>query len=381
MNKEIEVDDGSTPTQTLIPRKVSEYLRRCIACNKCMEACPATKDAFSIQQLNDATKEGHPIPPDIRRFTFHCMQCGKCVPVCPKDIHRDEMMLLLKQRLKDKKPWGYRRYLLVKGPKKPGFNRIIQRLFIRSKKLMNKDLARLMETPPRKNAEVLFYPGCYIYSTKTVRQTLRLLDHIGCSYTVLGGVTFCCGAPHLLQGEFDQADQCRHLLYQKIHACNPTILITACAECYEAIEQIKKTYHMDVEILSVVQYVLRYQHLFTIGKNHGKILIHDSCRFSAQSPQGKAARESVELFAQPVDSSKGFSSSCCFQWNHGSDKNNIKHQTEYLISVQNRAPTLACTCLTCYEELRKRDTNVAIIDILSLFEESLDAKKKPEGQG
>jgi hypothetical protein len=138
---------------------------------------------------------------------------------------------------------------------------------------------------------------------------------------------------------------------------------------------------MDVEILSVTQYVLRYQHLFPAGKNHGKILIHDSCRFSAQSPQGKAARESVALFAHLVDSSKGLSSSCCFQWNHGSDKNNMRRQTEYLTSVQNRAQILACSCLTCYEELRKRKTDVAIIDILSLFEESLDVRKKTEEQG
>jgi Fe-S oxidoreductase len=234
----------------------------------------------------------------------------------------------------------------MKGPKKPGFNRIIQHLFIRSKKFMNKDLADIIETTPRKNAEVLFYPGCYIYSTKTIRQTLRLLDHIGSTYAVLGGVTTCCGVPHLLQGEFDQADFCRHQLYQKIHACNPTIIITACAECFEAIEQIKKTYHMDIEILSVTQYVLRYQHLFPAGKIRGKILIHDSCRFSAQSPQGKAARETAALFAQLVESPKEFSSSCCFQWNHGRDKNNTKRQTEYLTSVQNRAPTLACNCLT-----------------------------------
>jgi Fe-S oxidoreductase len=381
MNKEIEVDDGTIPTQTLLQRKVCDYLRRCIECNKCMEACPATKDAFSIQQLNDATTEGHPIPPNIRRFTFHCMQCGKCIPVCPKDIHRDEMMLLLKHRLKEKKPWGYRRYLLVKGAKKQGFNRVIQRLYIRFEKLMNKDLASLMENTPRKNAEVLFYPGCYIYSTKTIRQTLRLLDHIGCSYTVMGGVTTCCGAPHLLQGEFDQADHCRLLLYQKIHACNPTIIITACAECFEVIEQIKKTYHLDVEVLSVAQYLLRYQHLFPAGKIREKTLIHDSCRFSAQSPQGKAARESAALFAQLIYPPEGFSASCCFQWNHGSDKNNIRRQTEYLASVQNRASTLACTCLTCYEELRKRNTDIDIIDILSLFEESLDVTKKKEDQG
>jgi hypothetical protein len=253
--------------------------------------------------------------------------------------------------------------------------RIIQRLYIRSKKLMNKDLACFMEATPIKKADVLFYPGCYLYSTQTVRQTRRLLDHVGCSYTVLGGVTTCCGAPHLLQGEFDRADECLHQLYQKIKACDPLIILTACAECFEAVEQIRKTYAMDVEVLSVAQYLLRFQDKFPLQKIRGKIIIHDSCRFPAQSPQGSAISEAVSRFGELARLPLDQSSSCCYQWNHGSDPNNALRLAKYLATVKNNAPTLTCNCLTCYEELRKTYTDVEIIDVLQLFDEALQGGK------
>ncbi len=240
MNGQTKKNKELVPTKTFLQEKVSDYIEHCIECNRCMEVCPVTKDTFTINELNLASQEGHIVPSKIKEFAFHCVQCGKCVPACPKDIRRDHMVRYIKYKIRDKTPWGYKRYLLVKGPNQTGMRRIIQRLFIRSKKLTNKDLACFMETTPGKKVDVLFYPGCYIYSAKTVRQTLRLLKHVGSRYNVLGGVTACCGAPHLLQGEFDQADDCLELLYQKIKACDPRIILTACAECFEASRANKK---------------------------------------------------------------------------------------------------------------------------------------------
>jgi len=360
----------SVPTKVLLQEKVSEYTERCIECNRCMDVCPVTKEPFSIKELNLATQEEQLVPFKIKEFAFHCMQCGRCVPVCPKDIRRDHMVRYIKYKIRKKTPWGYKRYLLIKGPNQTGMRRITQQLFIRLNKLTQRDLACFMETIPEKKADVLFYPGCYIYSTRTVRQTLRLLNHIGCSYKVLGGVTACCGSPHLLQGEFDQADDCLEQLYQKIKACDPRIILTACAECYEAVEQIRKTYEMDVEVLSVAQYLLQYLEKFPAKKIRGKITIHDSCRFHAQSPQGVAVHEAASRFGELVK--------LPVQWNHGSDPSNALRRANYLAAVKNNAPTLACNCLTCYEELKKTSTDVEIIDVLQLFEEALQASETRE---
>lgn len=373
-----DISQDPLSTEGYLRKTVREHLDRCIQCHRCLDACPVTKDSFSIQQLNQATQEDQPVPSMIRQFTFHCTQCGKCVPVCPVNIRRDLMMRFLKWKIRDQKPWSYRRYLLVKGPNLKGVKAIIQKLYVSAKKITTRDLARFMEDVPAKKADVLFYPGCYIYSTKTVRQTLRLLDHIGDRYKVLGGVTACCGAPHLLQGEFDQADGCLRLLHEKIKAVDPKIVITSCAECFEAVEQVKKMYNEHFEVLSVVEYLLRYKNKFPNRKIRGKITVHDSCRFKKESPQGVAMRTTALMFGDLVEQTTPHGSSCCYQWNHRCDPGNETRRSQYLADVKKHAPTLVCTCLTCYEELKKTHTAVEIIDVLQLFEESLDVAESQE---
>jgi heterodisulfide reductase subunit D len=372
MTGQTDENGNSSNTRKLMTTVVSEYINQCIQCHRCMDVCPVTKDFFSINELNQASKDGQQVPPKIKEFAFNCMQCGKCVSICPVNIRRDYMVRYIKFKLRDQKPWSYQRYLFVKGPELTGIKGIIQKLYIVLKKIITRDLTCFIETTPVKTSEVLFYPGCYIYSKKTVRQTLRLLDHIGCFYSVLGGATSCCGAPHMLQGEFDQADRCLELLHEKIKAVDPKIVITACAECYEVVVQIKTTYHEKFEVLSVVEYLQRNSGKFSNIKIRGKILLHNSCRFSKDSPQGSAARDTVSAFGELVEDPSAQVSSCCFKWNHGYDQNNTIRRIAYLAEVKNAAPTLACNCLTCYEELKKIRTDVEIIDVLQLFIESLD---------
>ena len=364
---------NSSNTKALMTNVVSEYLDQCILCHRCMDVCPVTKGSFSITELNQAAKEGQEVPTAIKDFTFNCMQCGKCVPVCPVNIRRDYMVRYIKFKIKDQKPWGYRRYLFIKGPDLTGINGIAQKLYIFLKKITTRDHSYFMETTPVEKADLLFYPGCYIYSAKTVRQTLQLLNHLRYSYTVLGGVTACCGAPHMLQGEFDQADHCFKLLYRKIKTCDPRIIITACAECFETVEQMKKKFNERFEVLSVTQYLLRYQNMFPKIKIRGKVHVHDSCRFQRLSPQGTAARDVASIFGELSDLPLNQPSSCCNQWNHSSDVGNTIRQTNYLAAVKNSAPILACNCLTCYEEFKKIYSDIEVIDILQLFVEALDA--------
>jgi heterodisulfide reductase subunit D len=378
MMQQSKQNNKGVSTKTLLKERVLEYTTRCIKCHRCMDVCPVTKGTFSIDELNQATIDGQKITSTITTFAFSCTQCGRCVPVCPVDIRRDHMMRYIKYRLRDQKPWGYTRYLFIRGPNKKGMHRIAQKLYIAGKKMATRNLAGYMETIPAEHADVLFYPGCYIYSTETMRQTLRLLNHLGEPYAVLGGVTTCCGAPHLLQGELDQADRCYELLSQKIHASNPKILLTSCAECFEVLEQIKQRENLQVEVLGVAEYLLRYPEKFPGTKTHGKIVVHDSCRFHRESLQGRAALKTAACFGELVELFPKPTSSCCYQWNHGNDPGNPTRRTHYLSTVKTMAPTLACTCLTCYEEFKKISTDVEIIDILQLFEDALDATQSLE---
>lgn len=378
MNKQGTTNNKEIHTKEQTAREVSQYLATCKQYRSCMDVCPATKGSFTIEQLNEATKQGTNVPAVIKEFTWNCMQCGKCVPACAVKVRRDVMVRSLKHRLREKKPWSYKRYLLIRGPKLEWFPHFIQRLYVGSKKASHRDLAPFMEIRPTEPADVLFYPGCYLYSVKTVRQTLRLLDHIGCSYSVLGGMSTCCGMPHLLQGEFDRADECMRQLQRDIERIHPKIVLTACAECYDAIVQIKSTYHEEYEVLSVVEYLVRYQDKFPKVKVTGEILVHDSCRFSSNTSAGRAAQQAAATFGTFVTPTSQQQTSCCSHWNHNQDPSNTQRRLAYLKEMRMAAPVLACNCLTCYEEFKKLRTDINVIDVIQLYIDALQTKKEKQ---
>ena len=378
MNEPTGDNEKELQTKEQMTRTMTQYLKTCIHCHSCMDVCPVTKGAFTIEQLNDATTQGATVPAVIKEFAWNCVQCGKCVPVCPAKIRRDVMIRFLKYNLRKEKPWSYKRYLLIRGSRLGTFARFIQRLYASAKRAAHRDLASYMEVRPTKAAEVLFYPGCYLYSVDTIRQTIQLLDYLGCSYAVLGGMSTCCGMPHLLQGEFDRADECMKQLHRDITAVHPKTILTSCAECHDAITQIKTTYHEDYEVCSVVEYLVRHQGKFPRMKIREDIIVHDSCRFSSETPAGRAAQQAASNFGTLVGTPSHQRTPCCSHWNHNQDTANIKRRLAYLKDVNTLAPTLACNCLTCYEEFKKLRTDMNVIDVIQLFVEALTTQTPKE---
>lgn len=365
-------------TNELTEQDVNQYLASCKLYRSCMDVCPVSKDAFTIELLNEATQQGTSVPAVIKEFVWNCMQCGKCVPACPVKVRRDVMVRSLKNHLREEKPWSYRWYIFIRGPKLGMFPRFIQYLYVASKKASHRDLAPFMEVRPIKPNEVLFYPGCYLYSTETVRQTIRLLDHIGCSYAVLGGMSTCCGMPHLLQGEFDRADECMRRLHEDIARVHPKTILTACAECHDAITQIKAIFQEHYEVISVVEYLVRHQDRFPRVKVTGNILVHDSCRFSSKTPAGQAALQAAATFGTLVTPSSQQQTPCCSHWNHNQDPGNTHRRLAYLKEMRMAAPVLACNCLTCYEEFKKLRSDMNVIDIIKLYVDVLDVQTTKE---
>jgi len=366
-------DHGFSTIKEFMVEWVSRDIELCIGCKRCMEACPVTKKHFGIGELNHATEVGTGVPESIKEFAWNCVQCGRCVPVCPAGARRDYMVLFIKHKLRGEAPRSYKRYLAIKGPF-PGIpGKIGQTIYAMTQKRKHRGLARFMETLPREKTPLLFYPGCYVYVADVMKRTLRLLDHVGKPYAVLGGLTTCCGIPQLLHGEFELADRCLDALHEKIMPGDPSIIITACAECFEALLRIKAKFGEDFEVLTVAEYLLRHADRFPAVRVREKVTLHDSCRLARRYRKGNVAREVVARFAGLEEMERTRENTmCCYYWNHDLDPANHQHRVERTAEAGRKAQAMVCDCISCYDEYIKDDYGIEIIELLHLFEESLE---------
>ncbi len=366
-------EGGKTSIREFMEEWVSRDIDLCIGCNKCMDACPVSKEPFTIGELNYATETGSEVPDRIREFAFNCVQCGRCVPVCPAGARRDYMVLYIKHKLRRSRPKEYMNYLTVKGPGKHGMELVKQKLYSNFQKIKHRDLSGFMETIPSKKMKVLFYPGCYIYLPGVIRRTIKVLDQVGEPMNILGGLATCCGVPQLLQGDFDLADEYIDRLHAKIMTSEPEVVITGCAECLEALFRIKAKHGAEFEALTVVEYLLRHSEKFPLEKIRGKVTLHDSCRITRRYNRGEAAREALGYFTDFVEmKNSGEKTLCCYYWNMGYDDANEKNRKKRIGEAGDVAPVMACDCISCYERYKEAEGGVEVIDILELFEEAIE---------
>ncbi|MHA1522381.1 MAG: 4Fe-4S dicluster domain-containing protein [Promethearchaeota archaeon] len=190
--------------QIELKERVLDEMEACIGCNQCMDVCPVSKSPdLTISLLNDAVSSEKPPSGIVREFTLSCVQCGCCVPVCPPGVRRDLMVLLTKSKIQHY-PNNYDVYVRLKQPNPPATSKAIYAVKKRTMKKSLGDLYSKLDNEDLRPAEVLFYPGCYIFN-EICHKTTAILDYLKVDYETLGGYSTCCGWPQYLQGRLEMA--------------------------------------------------------------------------------------------------------------------------------------------------------------------------------
>ncbi|GAB4307497.1 MAG: hypothetical protein Kow0069_05050 [Promethearchaeota archaeon] len=370
---------------------VARDVLNCIGCNRCMDACPVTKEDIPVGELNEATTSHEPPRGAIKRFALNCVQCARCVPVCPPGARRDLMMLLLKWRLVEagKLPAKYNRYVVFKRPRLSRAKRAILRLRTRSRK---DELGSLFGKVDRfddlREAELLFYPGCYAYNP-VARKTVELMEYLGEDYEVLAGYQSCCGWPQYLQGRVHMATTMLRNLWELVRKVKPKRVITTCAECYAALRKIRAVYASEgaeFEPMSTTEWLAANLDKFPVKFDDSRTFtLHESCHLSRKFRFQELPRRVLSRFGrlEEMDRSRD-GTACCFYYNFDVDPNQEEHRLQRLEEAKARSPTLVVDCVTCLEVYREHVSleGLEVVDFNELFHECASARREGgDGEG
>jgi Fe-S oxidoreductase len=374
-------------------------LLTCIECGRCQEACPAhatgkllnprdfiidlkyhakgkkpppgrqaviAREAFAAsgQSLVEIDRESQPLIDHVvaSQTLWECTTCMACVAACPVDI--DHMSMLLNMR---------RYQVLDVGDIEPEYQKVFTNMersgdpWGYGEHRKGETVAKLGEVPiaePGEEFDVLFWVGCWgLYddrSIETTQATLRVFDHYGVDYRILGDGEVCCGENYRRMGNELQFQMNAQMNLEQFGGVTFKRLVVTNPHCHQVFGKDYRDFvpedwdGIPFEVVSVEQEVaglVRWQGL--LGKKDvGEVAYHDSCFYGRYNGIYEEQRALVQagggtVVELPRNREDGF---CC-----GAGGGNFwREESEPRVSwnraaeiMETGAPTLAVSCPFC----------------------------------
>lgn len=378
-------------------------LLTCIECGRCQEACPAhatgkllnprdfiidlkyhakghtppgkqaaiAREAFasSGESLDGVPLEAQPLIDHViaSQTLWECTTCMACVAACPVDIDHLSMLLNL------------RRYqVLDVGDIEPEYQRVFTNMersgdpWGYGEHRKSETMGKLGEAPVAQAGEefdVLFWVGCWgLYddrSVETTQATLKVLDHFGVDYRVLGDGEVCCGENYRRMGNELQFQMNAMTNLELFGSVSFKRLVVTNPHCHQVFGKDYKDFvpdkwdGMPFDVVSVEQVVadlVRGKGLPNSGAagkgDIGKVAYHDSCFYGRYNGIYDPQRELVkagggELVELDRNRESGF---CCGAgggnfWREEKEPRVSWNRAEEVMA--SGAPTLAVSCPFC----------------------------------
>lgn len=252
---------------------VRDLLRKCVRCGKCRSVCPIFKEiknegaaprahVFLTQLLRDRELE-----PDaaVAQRAGRCLLCKSCSVECPSGIPVDQMVVAMRNYLKDYSNDSIKQFLLstlfknrkslqrahflLQGYQATGLKSIVQKTGLL--RLISKDLekaSRLLapvsgplasknipETAPAKGKRKMrvgYFLGCAtnMFYPQRALAAVEVLTANGCE-VVTPKELQCCGMPHIANGDAASAQSMTAHNFKLFYEAGVEAIVSDCASC------------------------------------------------------------------------------------------------------------------------------------------------------
>jgi heterodisulfide reductase subunit D len=216
----------------------------CTRCGDCFRACPMTEPGGIVDADASTTAAGiidlitgGAGNEDAIRWGEICSGSGNCIPACKHGINPRFMVQMARgfaRRARDGKPletrWRGQFQTMSRSV------RVLSRLQLPPETLARfRRAPEARETPP----DVVFYTGCNVLRTPHIALlALEVLDKLGVSYEVMGGVGQCCGVYQFREGDFANNSKMANATIAGLASAGTSTVLSWCPSCQLSIGEV-----------------------------------------------------------------------------------------------------------------------------------------------
>lgn len=276
-----------------------EKLRACIQCGSCTASCPtANLMDISPRQLWGLIRLGLKEEALHSQTFWLCTTCKACTVHCPRGILLSDTII------------GLRTYAVREGLQVPAGLSLLRDTVKTTHNIsgdLNEERLVWSENLPQlltsiegqSDADMLYFVGCiasFYPRAYSIPQAFgRVLNHVGISFTTMGGHEWCCGYPLYNAGIKDEmANLVEHNIAQ-VKELGVSRLVTTCPSCFYAWTHLYPQFASLPANLTIVHATQFLAELFDDRRIKPGILpcvvtYHDPCDLGRKSEEYDAPR-------------------------------------------------------------------------------------------
>ncbi|NHJ13880.1 MAG: (Fe-S)-binding protein [Candidatus Thorarchaeota archaeon] len=277
--------------------EVIQSLGHCINCGLCINHCPVVA-AVGVDRFSGPRSIATELSRSPSEFwttgdvVYLCTGCGTCREVCPKNVNIPEIVNMIRSSIFQHRPdlvpkglHAVREVLLQHNLAFEPWDDPEEKDASRDMRLERLGLP-LVPDRIKKNASVLFYPGCQAEErTQEVREAAKaILDFFEVDFTVLEEMS-CCGLPARLMGDDKTGRSLASELKKKVKNSGAAMVVTTCAGCTSNLSDISVRDKWGLPVYHFLEFLIEkigtgrlQSHLKSRSKDSRMVItIHDPC--------------------------------------------------------------------------------------------------------
>jgi len=307
-----------------------ERLKSCVSCRSCISIC-AVDSGGGLRPLPSIIAEGllmeanrHNVVDaaskmDLLEDTYRCGLCGRCSSSCSYNLDTVASSYKLRRILADKglmpEPLLKLRNSIRESRNSFGADAQARSMWI--------DYVGLTKIRINKAADTLYFVGCtpsYRSQGQDIAYAASLvLNRLGEDWAVLGADEWCCGAPLLAIGAWEEAEEHAKHNVEFIESLGVKQVVSSCPSCVNMLKNyypilIKHQPTFKVQhVVEVIAERVKEGVLKDVKKSELKIIYHDPCQLSRALKVFKEPRQILGKIADKVLEfpEHGVETKCC----------------------------------------------------------------------